>query len=84
MLHRCPSFLKNCCFWVFGVSRQFPGAGSSLRFLAGLEDALDESCGSDIEDELVPELDDNPGTTRGTNISVLHKNFSPCLVRCGF
>ena len=48
-----------------GESRQFPGAGSSLRSGAGLEDERDESCGGDAEDELAPELDDNPGTTRG-------------------
>ena len=64
-------------FWVIGsVSRQFPGAGSSLRSVAGLEDVLDESCGSDEEDELVPEFDDNPGTTRGGKLSVLHNFFS--------
>ena len=58
----------------FGESRQFPGAGSSLPSGAGLEDVLDESCGGDVEDELAPELDDNPGTTRGTKFSVLHQN----------
>ena len=40
-------------------SRKFPGAGSSLRSVAGLEDVLDESCG-DVEDELVPEFVDIP------------------------
>ena len=30
---------------------------------AGLGEAPDESCGSDVEDELALELDDNPGTT---------------------
>ena len=33
--------------------------------VAGPEDVPDESSGIDVEDELVPELDDNPGTTRG-------------------
>ena len=33
---------------------------------------LDESCGNDVEDELAPELEDNPGTTTGTKFSVLH------------
>ena len=28
-----------------------------------------------MEDELVPELDDNPGTTRGTKFSDLHNIF---------
>ena len=27
---------------------------------------VDESCGGDVEDELVPECDDNPGNTIGT------------------
>ena len=48
------------------------------------EDVLDESCGSDVEDELVPEFDDNPRTTRGTKCSVLQRTFFPFLVRCGF
>ena len=38
---------------------------------------LDDSCGSDVGDELLPELTDNPGTTRGAKLSVLQiKNFS--------
>ena len=77
-----PSFYFGFCF--FGESRQLPGAGSSLRSVAGLEDVLDEFCGGDVEDELVPEFDDNPGTTRGTIFSVLHRIFFPCSVRCGF
>ena len=67
-------------FWVFGDSRQFPGASSWLRSVAGLDDAVDESCGGDVEDGLVPDLDDNPGTTRGTKCSVLQRIFFPCLV----
>ena len=50
-------------FWVYGESRQLPGTGLSLRSVAGLEDVLDESCGGDVEDELAPEFDDNPGTS---------------------
>ena len=68
MLDFHPSF--DFYFGFFGESRQFPGARSSLRSVAGLEDVLVESCGSDVEDELAPEFDDNPGTTRGTKISV--------------
>ena len=41
-------------FWGVGESCQFLGASSSLRSAAGLEDVLDESCGSVVEDELVP------------------------------
>ena len=48
-----------------GRSRLFPNASSSRRTSAGLEDVLDESCGGDVADELAPEFDDNPGTTRG-------------------
>ena len=78
-------FLFSFWFWVLGsVSRQFSGAGSSLRSVAGLEDVLAESCGIDVEDELVPELDDNPGTTRGKKVSFLHKIVFPCLVNRGF
>ena len=44
---------------------------------------LDESCGSDVEDELVPEFDDNPGTTRGTKFSVLDTSVFPCLINHG-
>ena len=62
---------------MFGESRQFLGVGLSLRSGAGFEDVLDESCGGDAEDELVPELDDNPGTPRGTTFSVLQRIVSP-------
>ena len=64
-------------------SRRFPGACSSLRCSSGLEEVLDESCSGDVEDELVPELDDNPGTTRGTTFSVLHHNSFPFFVNRG-
>ena len=50
----------NFCFGFFGESRQETGARSSLRSVAGLEDVLDESCGGDVEDDLVPEFDDKP------------------------
>ena len=52
-------------FWVFGVD---------LHHLRGaiLEDELDKSCGGEVEDETLPELVDNRGTTRGTKLSVLH------------
>ena len=32
---------------------------------------VNDSCGSDVGDELLPELTDNTGTTRGTKLSVL-------------
>ena len=64
--------------------RQFPGAPSSLRSVAGLEDVLDESCGSDVDDELVPEFDDDRGTTRGTTLSVLQMILFSLLVNRGF
>ena len=68
-------------FWVFGGSRQFPGAPSSLRSFAGPEDVLDESCGSDVGDELVPVFDDNPATTRGTTCSVFARSVNPKVPR---
>ena len=51
---------------------------SRKRFPAAcwFEEVLDEYCGSDVEDELAPELDDNPGTTTGTKCSVLHRILS--------
>ena len=59
-----------------GFRDQFPGASSSLRSEAGLDDVLvdvlDESCDGDVENEL-----ENPGTTIGTKFSVLHEMFSP-------
>ena len=78
----CYPFLFFVC--VFDESRQFPGAGSSLRSVARLENVLDESCGGDVEDELAPEFGDNPGTTRGTKFSVFQRIFFPRLVKCGF
>ena len=73
----CSLLLFLLLFWDVFALRRFPDACLSLRSVAGLEDVLDESCGGDVEDELVPEFDDNPGTTRGTKISVLHKKILP-------
>ena len=65
-----------------GFRDQFPGASSSLRSEAGLDDVLDgvldESYDGDVEDEL-----DNAGTTMGTKFPVLHNIFFPCLVNRG-
>ena len=72
-------------FWVLGVHlHHFRGAISLLRSDTGLEDELDESCGGDVEDEKLPQLVDNPGTTRGTKLSVLHVIVFPSLVNRGF
>ena len=71
-----PSFY----FLVFNFEKNrasFLVPGLSLRSGAGLEDVLDESCDVDVEDEFVPELDDNPGKTIGTTFSVLHRVFFP-------
>ena len=83
-------WLSSFLFWflVFGSGRGgrrgyragFPalvGKVSSLHKLAGLEEVLCESCGNDVEDELAPELDDNPVTTTGTKFSFLHGIFFP-------
>ena len=45
---------------------------------------LNESCGGDVEDETLPGLADNPGTTRGTKLSVLQIMLFPSLVNRGF
>ena len=44
------------------------------------------SCNVAVENELVPELEDTHGTTRGTKLSVLHISvyFLPCLSIVGF
>ena len=39
-------------------ARQFPAASSLLRQIAGLNE-VDESCGNDVEEELLLELDDS-------------------------
>ena len=44
------------CFEFFWRSRQLPSASSSLRTPARLQDVLDESCCSDVEDELAPDV----------------------------
>ena len=66
----------------FDDSLQFPGAVSSRRSAAGLDD--DNPCDFDVEGELSPELNDNPGTTRCTHFSVSHEIFFPCLLSRGF
>ena len=53
-----------------------------LRVFAGSTE-IDRSCGGDVEEEVVVELDDSPGTTKGTNFSVLQKVCFPFLVRRG-
>ena len=70
-------------FWVFeGDPHQSPGTGLSLLSWAGL--VGDKSCNVDVNDELVPELVDNPGTTRGTKFSVLQTIVFPSLLNRGF
>ena len=73
-------------------------ASSSLRSDTQTEDELDaalfpvtkcasfpnESCDCGVENELLSELTDNPGTTRGTNVSVLHIILFPFWVNRGF
>ena len=51
-------------------SLQFPVAPSLLRVFAGSKE-IDGSCGGDVEDEVVVELDESPGTTYGTKFSFL-------------
>ena len=70
-----------CVFWI--DLHHLRAAISSLRFNTGLEDEVDESCGGDVEDESLPELVDNPGTTRGTKLRVLHIIVFCSLVHLG-
>ena len=68
-------------FWVSeGDRHHLRGAISSLRSNAGLDDELDESYGGDVEDESLPELVDNPGTTVGTTVSAFDITFFPSLI----
>ena len=53
------------------MSHQLPGAIPSLRSGTVIVDELEESSDGDVEDELLPELVDNPGTRRGAKLSVL-------------
>ena len=53
-------------------SLQFPVAPSLLRVFAGSKET-DRSCGGDVEDEAVVELDDSSGPTDGTKFSVLFR-----------
>ena len=69
-------------FWVFeGDPHHSRGAGSSIRSWGGI---VDKSCNADVDDELLPDLVDNPGTTRGTKMPVLHIIVFPSLVNRGF
>ena len=84
------SLLRDSC-------SSFLVASSSLRSNTEPEDKLDaalfpetwcasgpnDSCGSVVEDELLPELTDNPGTTRGTKLSVLQTILFPFFVSRG-
>ena len=58
------------------VSRNFFATVSRcpwlLRAFAGSKE-IDGSCGCDVEDEAVVELDDSPGTTNGTKFSDLQR-----------
>ena len=65
-----------------GFRDQLPAASSlllwSMTWACSCRCTRDESCDGDVEDEL-----DNPGTTKGTKLSVFHKMYFPCLVNRG-
>ena len=63
-------------------SLQFPAGPSLLRVFAGSKET-GRSCGGDVEDDAVVELDDSPGPTNGTKFSVLFRVWFPFLVRRG-
>ena len=58
-------------------------AGGTSSLVALSASFLNESCDSDAEDELLSGLVDNPGTTRGTKLSVLQTIVFPSLVNRG-
>ena len=62
--------------WIASISRcSSVGIVTSLYCWTG-EIPPDVSCGNDVEDELALELEDpvdNPGATKGTKFSVLHR-----------
>ena len=49
----------------------------------GLLPFINDSCGSDVRDELPPEMVHNPGTTRGTKLFVLQIRVFPVGVNRG-
>ena len=57
---------RSCKLFPAAPLRQFPGAPPSLRESDGFK-KMDETCGGDVEEELVLELDGSPGTTKGTS-----------------
>ena len=57
---------------------QFPGTNSSLRSWAGRVE--DKSCSVDVEDALLPELADKPGTLRAVALSRRDQDREPILV----
>ena len=59
-------------------TRQFLGASSLLHELAGFNEIY-ESCGGDVEEEIVLGLDDSPGTTREARFSFLQRIFFPLV-----
>ena len=58
--------------------------GLVRHFALELDLLKTKSCDVDVDDELLPELVDNPGMTRGTKLSVLHTIVFPSLVNRGF
>ena len=71
MVVRISTAIPLCILVLFFQGpHQFPGASPSLRSWAGVVE--DNSCDVDVEDELVRDLVDNPGTTSGTRLPVLH------------
>ena len=76
-----------CVFAMLVVDALDPAAepfGGSSALLRARGCGLNESCGSDVGDKLLPELKDNPGTTRGTKLSVLQVMLFQFLVNRGF
>ena len=75
--------LANDCYPCFLFLFRVLG-DSPLRSVAGLENALDESCNGDIEDELVQNLTTIQGQQEVRSFPSWHNIVFPRLVMCGF
>ena len=67
---------RSCKLFPAASLHQFLGASSKLREFAGFK-KVDESCGGDVEEELVLELDDFSRDYHENEVLSLAKDFLP-------
>ena len=79
----CPSFLVASSSFRPNTSSEDELAAGLLPEKSGISGCNDSADGV-VEDELLSELTDNPGTTRGTKLSVLQMILFPSMVNRGF